>query len=147
MSTCGKPSTVKLEIARGKYFFYSWSSHRRCSVRICVFSNVAKFTEKHLCQSLFFNKIGGWGLQNPSGRLLLFSILFSVIFHRDFFLDYQILITYETWIISFHKNSKKSIELATFQVFTFLKINRALSVCKAVFCSLPFFSSSEKHHN
>ena len=32
------------------------SSHRRCSVRKGVLRNFAKFTGKHLCQSLFFNK-------------------------------------------------------------------------------------------
>ena len=31
------------------------SSHRRCSVRKGVLRNFAKFTVKHLCQSLFFN--------------------------------------------------------------------------------------------
>ena len=29
----------------------------RGSVRKCVFRNFAKFTGKHLCQSLFFNKV------------------------------------------------------------------------------------------
>ena len=33
------------------------SSHRRCSVRKVVLRNFANFTGKHLCQSLFFNKI------------------------------------------------------------------------------------------
>ena len=75
------------------------SSHRRCSVRKDVLKNFAKFTGKHLCQSLFFNRVAGlrpatllkkrlWHrcfpvnfvkflripfLQNTSGRLLLFS--------------------------------------------------------------------------
>ena len=35
----------------------SRSSHRSCSVRKGVVRNFAKFTGKHLCQSLFFNKI------------------------------------------------------------------------------------------
>ena len=35
------------------------SSHRRCSVRKGVFSNFAKFTGKHLRESLFFNKVAG----------------------------------------------------------------------------------------
>ena len=35
------------------------SSHRRCSVRKGVFGNFAKFTAKHLFQSLFFNKVAG----------------------------------------------------------------------------------------
>ena len=38
------------------------SSHRRCPVRKGVLRNFAKFTRKHLCQSLFFNKVAG-GLQ------------------------------------------------------------------------------------
>ena len=34
-------------------------SHRRCSVRKGAPRNLAKFTEKHLCQGLFFNKDAG----------------------------------------------------------------------------------------
>ena len=33
------------------------SSHRRCSIKIVALKNFAKFTGKHLCQSLFFNKV------------------------------------------------------------------------------------------
>ena len=35
------------------------SSHRRCSVGKGVLRNFAKFTGKHLCQSLYFNKVAG----------------------------------------------------------------------------------------
>ena len=35
------------------------SSHQRCSMKEGVLSNFAKFTGKHLCQSLFFNKVAG----------------------------------------------------------------------------------------
>ena len=35
-----------------------------------VFRNFAKFTGKHLCQSLFFNKVAGLR-PNTSGRLFL----------------------------------------------------------------------------
>ena len=35
------------------------SSHQRCSVRKGILRNFAKFTGKHLCQSLFFNKVAG----------------------------------------------------------------------------------------
>ena len=35
------------------------SSNQRCSVRKGVLRNFAKFTGKHLCQSLFFNKVAG----------------------------------------------------------------------------------------
>ena len=39
------------------------SSHWRCSVKKGALRNFAKFTGNHLCQSLFFNKVGGLGLQ------------------------------------------------------------------------------------
>ena len=52
------------------------SNHRRCSMREGVLRNFAKFTEKHLFQSLFFNKVAGQEFceiaKNASGRLLLF---------------------------------------------------------------------------
>ena len=35
----------------------SRSSRRRCSIKKGVLRNFAKFTGKHLCQSLFFNKV------------------------------------------------------------------------------------------
>ena len=35
------------------------SSHQRCSMKKGVLRNFTKFTEKHLCQSLFFNKVAG----------------------------------------------------------------------------------------
>ena len=41
------------------YFEENRSNHRRCSVRKGVLRNFAKFTGKHLCQSLLFNKIAG----------------------------------------------------------------------------------------
>ena len=37
--------------------YYSGSSHQRCSVKKGALRNFAKFTGKHLCQSLFFNKV------------------------------------------------------------------------------------------
>ena len=56
------------------YCYWLWvfvrSSHRSCSVAKGVLGNFAKFTGKHLCQSLFFNKVAGWD-QNISGWLLL----------------------------------------------------------------------------
>ena len=35
------------------------SSHRKCSMKNGALKNFAKFTEKHLCQSLFFSKVVG----------------------------------------------------------------------------------------
>ena len=40
-------------------FLFYRSSHRRCSIKIGVLKNLAKFTGKHLCHSLFFNKVAG----------------------------------------------------------------------------------------
>ena len=35
------------------------SSHQRCSVKKDVLRNFTKLTGKHMCQSLFFNKVSG----------------------------------------------------------------------------------------
>ena len=40
-------------------FHFSRSSHRRCSMKNVVLENFAKSIGKHLCQSLFFNKVAG----------------------------------------------------------------------------------------
>ena len=39
--------------------YYSEAVVRRCSIKKGVLRNFAKFTGKHLCQSLFFNKVAG----------------------------------------------------------------------------------------
>ena len=41
------------------YITIGRSSHQRCSIIKGVLRNFAKFTGKHLCQSLFFNKVVG----------------------------------------------------------------------------------------
>ena len=59
----------------------SRSIHRSCSIRKSVLRNFAEFTGKYLCQSLFFNKIVGWGLQlyqkGDSGKGVFLWILRS----------------------------------------------------------------------
>ena len=35
------------------------SSHQRCTIKVHVLRNFAKFSGKRLCQSLFFNKVAG----------------------------------------------------------------------------------------
>ena len=42
---------------RHRFTFKFRSSHRRCSIKKCVLKNLSKFTGKHLCQGLFFDKI------------------------------------------------------------------------------------------
>ena len=40
------------------------SSHQRCSIKKGVLKNFAKFTGKHLCWRLFFDKVAGLRLPN-----------------------------------------------------------------------------------
>ena len=46
------------------------SSHQRCSMQKGVLRNFIKFTGKHLCQSLFFNKVVASGLQHYQKKRL-----------------------------------------------------------------------------
>ena len=58
------------------------SSHWRCSVRKGVLRNSAKFTGKHLWQSLFFSKVAGWGDCFWSFLCLLLKISCLFYFNR-----------------------------------------------------------------
>ena len=55
------------------------SSHRRCTLKKAVLKNFANFTGKHLCQSLFLNKVANLGpatlLKKGSGTGVLLRIL------------------------------------------------------------------------
>ena len=42
-----------------QYCYYSEAVARKCSIKKGVLRNFSKFTGKHLCQSLFFNKVAG----------------------------------------------------------------------------------------
>ena len=55
--TCFELEVLKVQIVDS--LWNARSSHQRCSVRKGVLRNVATFTRKHLCQSLFFNKVAG----------------------------------------------------------------------------------------
>ena len=56
--------TPKVKVKTVNYFHRKIrSSHRRCSVRKGVVRNFPKFTGKHMCQSLFFNKVAGFSLK------------------------------------------------------------------------------------
>ena len=82
------------------------NSHHRCSVKKVVLKNFAKFTGKHLCLSLLFNKVAGFikkeallqlfsfefcetlrtpFLQNASRRLLLNRFLLFFCYFSRFF--------------------------------------------------------------
>ena len=55
----------------------------RCSVKKGVLRNFAKFTGKHLCQSLFFNKVAGFFKKET--LIQVFSCEFCEIFKNNFF--------------------------------------------------------------
>ena len=57
------------------------SSHRRCSVKKSVLGNFAKFTGKHLCQSLFFNKVAG---QRPEACNFIKKETLAQVFSCEF---------------------------------------------------------------
>ena len=110
LSTCKKLQHVWQD---SKYTSESFGqyrrNHQRCSVKKGVLGNFATFTGKHLCQSLFFNKVGGlrpaalskktlWHrcfpvnfekfqrtpfLQKSSGRLYL-SVIFAISLAQKF---------------------------------------------------------------
>ena len=56
------------------------SNHQRCSVEIDVLKNSAKFTGKHQCQSLFFNKVAGLRLVNVWTNFTTHFSLLHLIF-------------------------------------------------------------------
>ena len=74
------PLSYSVNAAKGDVYLYfanfsvnerhNRSSHQRCSGKKGVLRNFAKFTGKHLCQSLFFNKVAS-GLQFPPTLLSL----------------------------------------------------------------------------
>ena len=55
------------------------SSHQRCSIQKGVLRNLTKFTWKHLCQSLVFNKVAGL---RPA------TLLKKRLWHRCFYCEF-----------------------------------------------------------
>ena len=70
---------------------------QRCSIKKGVLENFAKFTEKHLCQSLFFNKVAG----RPLPATLLIKRLWRRCFPVDFtkFLRTPFLMEHLRWLL------------------------------------------------
>ena len=92
------------------YFVLLRSSHRRCSVRKSVFRNFAKFTGKHLCQNLFFNKVLGLRrktLLKKKNWRRCFPVNFETFLRTPFLQNtsgQELLHTY--WLIHFNINFK-----------------------------------------
>ena len=64
-----------------------------CSMKKCVLRNFAKLTGKHLCQSLFFNKVAGLTPQacnfiKKEALAQTFSCEFSEISKNTFFTEH-----------------------------------------------------------
>ena len=77
---------VKFEFIHIQYFFgmvRNKITHRRCSVGKAVLRNFAKFLGKHLCQSLFLNKVAG--LRKKETLTRVFPCEFCEIFKNTFF--------------------------------------------------------------
>ena len=63
------------------------SSHQGCSIKKGVPESFAKFTGKHLCQSLFSNEVTG--LRSEKDTLAkVFSCEFPEIFNNTFFIEH-----------------------------------------------------------
>ena len=121
------------------------SSHQRCSIKKCVLENFAKFTGKHLCQSLFFNKVACL-----RSAILLKTRLWHSCFPVNFeeFLGTPfLLITFGRLLLNDRNfvNIKSSSNLPTILGFGLLikipwhlRIRAFLS--EMVICHLPFLS-------
>ena len=78
------------------------SSHWRCSVRKSVLKNFAKFTGKHLCQSHFFNKVVGWGLQLYLKRYSgagAFTYQFSETSKNTYFIEHLCVAAFDHYVL------------------------------------------------
>ena len=87
------------------------SSHRRCSVRKGVPRNFAKFTGKHLCQSLLFNKVAGLMPVTYWKETLaqVFFCEFCEISKKIFFTEHL------RWLLMYHINIAGSSCLEVFR--------------------------------
>ena len=71
------------------------SSHQRFSVKKDVLRNFSKFTEKHLCQSLFFNKVAGLRLEASN---FIKKETLAQVFSREFYeISKSIFLTEHFW--------------------------------------------------
>ena len=90
------------------------SSHRRCSLKKGFLRNFAKFTGKHLCQRLFFNKVAGLSPATLLKKTLtqVFSCKFCEISKNTFFTEHHRATASETGFF------KKIFILCIFHIIT-----------------------------
>ena len=77
------------------------SSHRRCSVGKGVLRDFEKFTGKHLCQSLFFNKVAS-NFSKKETLTQVFSSEFCEILKEDLFFTKHL-----WWLLAYLPNKYK----------------------------------------
>ena len=95
------------------------SSHRRCSVKKGVLRNFAKFTGKHLCLRLFFNKVAG--LRPATLKKSLWHRCFPVNFAK--FLGTPFIIEHLWWLLLYVEKSEVYLKpLTIFIEHSFLDV-------------------------
>ena len=86
-NACFRISVIFLEREKQKIFFIAPEVVvLRCSVKKDVLKNFTKFTGKHLCQSLSFNKGAGFSLRET--LVQVFPCEFWKIFKNSFFTEH-----------------------------------------------------------
>ena len=73
-----------------------------------VLRNFAKFTGKHLCQSLFFNKVAGLRMFYGYFWSIIFTLVTPVMFYGFFFQFDQLLTPKARWQSAYVQDQKKS---------------------------------------
>ena len=118
------------------------SSHRRCSVTKDFLWNFAKFTGKHLCQGLFFNKVAGLRLHR------CFPVNLAKFLRTPFATDHL------QWLLLYVVEEKlqqsklKSLKLLLLNITTLVKLILYSSTCSIQLTCLFFihdFQSSILH--
>ena len=85
------------------------NSQRRCSMKKVVIKNFAKFTGKHLYQSLFFNKVVGLRPIEKGTLAQVFSSDFCEDFKNTFFTEH-LRVTASVWSCFIpHENIRNSL--------------------------------------
>ena len=82
---CGEKQNYKMGISVTLFGEFT-SSRREVFCKNGVLKNIAKFTGKHLCQRLFFNKVAGlaWNFIKKESLAQVFSCEFCEIYNNTF---------------------------------------------------------------
>ena len=114
------------------YLYSSYrTSHWRCSMKTGVFKNFAKFTVKHLCQSLFFNNAA-----SQETVVQVFSCEFWEIFKNTFFTEHRRVTAFAPNMIQITPNvfRRESLNILALHIISFSRedlqtCNQKLFLC------------------